>query len=598
MNKQLRALLALVGAALLTLGVLVMPSGSASATEGTKPISAKALTDHECDSSESHFVITQVEPESNAPASITVNWDNGATEVVPLDKYTGKTAHYTTTSNLDSMVTSATADIYQGWMGEFNYSHGPCGAPQPDDKVTYTEWKDGDKSCESKTVTQTRSKTVTPYKWDGSKWVLDTDNAVTTTETQTRQMTEEELKECEGTPPPDSCPPLTGSIKTTTADGTVVNGNTKYESKEDVYVYGDQLPEDIDTLYVRVTDPSGSVVLSETKQVAVSGGSFGPFQLVPYSDTPNQGGEYKVAVSSTPDFEPECTKYDNFKVKDKEEPPAEPEGKSDYTLKCELIVINVPTGVTPEGADYQYYLDGEEVTVGEHALTPGSHTLVLEVDGEPVDSDTFEVEECEEEPTPVSPPEPMPLDKCEPATGPTDDRINGLSDVNFTFLVDDVEAKSSSFVAVGTSHTVKAVAKEGVVVKEGAKTEWTFTFTKVACVTTTEPPTPTETPTTPTETPTTPTENPTPTTPTETPTPEIGTPTSTSVPTTNPNPTSTPSVIPPHTGASDGWTGGMSATGGDSSLTGLMSRIAIIGGLFLLGLAVLGAWPRRRKVTA
>ena len=34
-------------------------------------------------------------------ASITVKWANGATETVPLDKFTGGVAHYTTTSNLD-----------------------------------------------------------------------------------------------------------------------------------------------------------------------------------------------------------------------------------------------------------------------------------------------------------------------------------------------------------------------------------------------------------------------------------------------------------------------------------------------------------------
>lgn len=191
---------------------------------------------------------------------------------------------------------------------------------QPASKVTYSEWADGDKSCESKIVAQTRTKTATPYKWDGSDWVLDTVNATSTTETQTRPMTSEELKKCEGTPPPDdSCPSLTGSIKTTLPDGSAVNGNI-YTQKSDVYVYGSQLGN-VTTVYIRVTDPSGSVVLSAVKQVTVTNGSFGPVQLPTFGDTPNNGGEYKVWVSTTSNFESKCTKFDNFKVKGEEPPP-------------------------------------------------------------------------------------------------------------------------------------------------------------------------------------------------------------------------------------------------------------------------------------
>ncbi|MBA2767798.1 MAG: hypothetical protein H0U35_01445, partial [Sporichthyaceae bacterium] len=39
-------------------------------------------------------------------------------------------AHYATTANLTSTVTSATTDIYAGWSGQFNLSHGPCGEPE------------------------------------------------------------------------------------------------------------------------------------------------------------------------------------------------------------------------------------------------------------------------------------------------------------------------------------------------------------------------------------------------------------------------------------------------------------------------------------
>lgn len=89
-------------------------------------ITAKALTGHECNDTEWHFVITQVDTESDAPASIHVTWANGNQEDVLLNKFTGGTAHYLTTDNLNSTVTSATANIYSGWSGEFNLSHGPC----------------------------------------------------------------------------------------------------------------------------------------------------------------------------------------------------------------------------------------------------------------------------------------------------------------------------------------------------------------------------------------------------------------------------------------------------------------------------------------
>jgi hypothetical protein len=126
----------LVLAAVLGLGafVFVMVSGvgaggSPATPTGTKTINAKALTDHECNSSEWHFVITQIDTAADAPASIHVTWANGQSEDVPLTTFTGGVAHYVTTDNLDSTVTSATAVIYAGWSGQFNLSHGPCATP-------------------------------------------------------------------------------------------------------------------------------------------------------------------------------------------------------------------------------------------------------------------------------------------------------------------------------------------------------------------------------------------------------------------------------------------------------------------------------------
>jgi hypothetical protein len=123
---------ALVGlAAFLFLGV-------STAYAATIEVKVGSLTDHGCDSTEWHFIINQIDEEANAPTSITVKWANGQTEVVPLDKFTGGAAHYATDSNLDSTVVSATAEIYDGWSGQFVLSHGPCGAPSPSPTPTDT----------------------------------------------------------------------------------------------------------------------------------------------------------------------------------------------------------------------------------------------------------------------------------------------------------------------------------------------------------------------------------------------------------------------------------------------------------------------------
>jgi hypothetical protein len=135
--------IAVILAAMVGLAVLVsllMGGGSGVTTAhavDTKPIDAKVLSGHECDATEWHFVITQIDSSANAPATIHVVWANGAEEDVPLSKFTGGTAHYVTDSNLDSTVVSATADIYVGWSGQFNLSHGPCG-PSPSPSPTLT----------------------------------------------------------------------------------------------------------------------------------------------------------------------------------------------------------------------------------------------------------------------------------------------------------------------------------------------------------------------------------------------------------------------------------------------------------------------------
>jgi len=85
------------------------------------------------------------------------------------------------------------ANLVQDWY--FKYG-GKCETPQPDDKVVYSDWKDGEWACNDTTVTQTRTKTVTSYKKVDGQWVLDEANPVVTTETKTRTLCDREKKNC------------------------------------------------------------------------------------------------------------------------------------------------------------------------------------------------------------------------------------------------------------------------------------------------------------------------------------------------------------------------------------------------------------------
>jgi hypothetical protein len=135
------------------------------------------------------------------------------------------------------------------------------------------------------------------------------------------------------TPPPPVCENLPGAIFTTDKDGNRVNQNI-YDAKTDVYLQGGpdkqgaHLPDG--TYYYRVTDPSGKNVLSATRSVTVKDGVFPSTQLAPFQDTPNNGGEYKVWLSTSSDFTNKCTKTDNFKVKAETPPPTDKEFTVNY----------------------------------------------------------------------------------------------------------------------------------------------------------------------------------------------------------------------------------------------------------------------------
>jgi len=128
---------------------------------------------------------------------------------------------------------------------------------------------------------------------------------------------------------------LSGAIFTTVADGSEVNFNI-YPSKDAVYLDGGPGPGAPQTaaglpdgIYVfQVTDPSGKTLLStdpvQCRQFTVTNGiitSTDPspsscahvtgvdidhgattIRLMPYSDTPNPGGEYKVWATMVTDY--------------------------------------------------------------------------------------------------------------------------------------------------------------------------------------------------------------------------------------------------------------------------------------------------------
>jgi hypothetical protein len=129
---------------------------------------------------------------------------------------------------------------------------------------------------------------------------------------------------------------VSGAIFTTVSDGSEVNFNI-YTAKTDVYLDGGPGPGAPqgaaglpDGVYVfMVTDPSGKTLLSTDiaacRRVQVSGGIFGalvtsnptcaaphlqgtfgnggiPVQLMPYNDTPNNGGEYKAWVTAVQNY--------------------------------------------------------------------------------------------------------------------------------------------------------------------------------------------------------------------------------------------------------------------------------------------------------
>ena len=223
---------------------------------------------------------------------------------------------------------------------------------------------------------------------------------------------------------------LSGAIFTTTADGSIVNANTQYGSKCEVYLNGGPGPNapasaaglpDQD-YYFQVTDPSGATLLSTDKVSArrftVTGGVItaysgtgGPAHPTSVSvgggvtvrlanlncpsdflDTTNTGGVYKVwvtpvnafvgnpALVDNPcgnrcvhGFVPNMSKTDNFKVA--------------TCLTASTLVYSRTTGaVTPVGGWYLFLNDPQGVSNTYNTDANGQFQLC------PLDSGHYVVE--------------------------------------------------------------------------------------------------------------------------------------------------------------------------------------------------------------
>jgi hypothetical protein len=142
------------------------------------------------------------------------------------------------------------------------------------------------------------------------------------------------------------------AIYTTDPQGQPVNANI-YDAKEDVYLNGG--PDDTgtgagETYYYQVFAPDGTVLSPVRTVVGDDEGQF-RVQLAPYNDTTNNGGEYKVIVSTHPagsdgtlltaDTTGGCVKSDNFKVKGETAPTPTP------VVPTPTPVVPTPTPVVP-----------------------------------------------------------------------------------------------------------------------------------------------------------------------------------------------------------------------------------------------------------
>ena len=128
---------------------------------------------------------------------------------------------------------------------------------------------------------------------------------------------------------PTSTAALTGAVYTSNIDGSIINANVDYPSKADVYLTGGPCNGGshlaAGDYYFQVSSPSGDLlstdsignrkftVANEYIQSTVSHATHAvncsppvtgvTVQLIPFKDTPNSGGEYKLTIATAASVE-------------------------------------------------------------------------------------------------------------------------------------------------------------------------------------------------------------------------------------------------------------------------------------------------------
>jgi hypothetical protein len=229
---------------------------------------------------------------------------------------------------------------------------------------------------------------------------------------------------------------LSGAIFTTTPNGAIVNENVHYTAKNEVFLSGGPGPNappgaaglPPGEYYFQVTDPSGKTLLStdsaRNRCVVVGatgyivnqrcGAAYGPgshllnakantadefvIQLIPFADTPNNGGVYKAWMTPVASyvgdinalgnqncgngcfhgFIPAASKTDNFKVRDVQT----------YCIEAWKFLVNDAQGTIDATAGWPILFGGNTYYTGPDGyvriceLVPGTYSIAEGVNGE------------------------------------------------------------------------------------------------------------------------------------------------------------------------------------------------------------------------
>lgn len=216
--------------------------------------------------------------------------------------------------------------------------------------------------------------------------------------------------------------PISGAVFTTNEQCLAVNANI-YEAKSAVYLDGGPannqtpgLPSNT-SFYVQVTEPDGTVLGSSVYNTGsktplttdANGIVVGCLQLqqivslpngtLGFADTTNNGGEYKVWISTSPTFDNRLSKTDNFKVKGSTRP-EDPTGTINIKKFYDADTDGLKDANEP-------YLTGWRVDLLGYAIqeTPATYTDLPVVGGQTYTAREYQAQQSNwlaTAPTPIS----------------------------------------------------------------------------------------------------------------------------------------------------------------------------------------------------